>query len=260
MVRQDQRMPLRMHLEELRRTLIRCAVVFVALIVVGVVFDHQLLEFVNEPWRKTREVLSPPAGPRDPGPLTYIGPGEGMLAALKVSFLFSVFFGAPFFIWELWRFIGVGLLPKERAAVRRGFVPGVILFLAGLWFGFEVLLPMGLPAMVNYVSPDIAVSNVTLGNYLSFVTVMTLVMGLVFELPLVMWAVVRAGLVERATLAKSRRIMVLGSAVFAAVITPSTDAWSMLLVLGPMLVLYEVGLVLCIAADRAKARAARELG
>jgi sec-independent protein translocase protein TatC len=259
MVREDQRMPLRQHLEELRRTLIRCAIVFVVLIALGVFIDHHLLEFVNEPWRKTREALSPPNGPRDPGALTYIGPGEAMLSALKVSFLFSVFIGAPYFLWELWRFIGVGLLPKERAAVARGFLPGVFLFLGGLWFGFQVLLPLGLAAMVNYVSPDIAVSNVTLGNYLSFVTVMTLVMGLVFELPLVMWAIVRAGLVTRATLARSRRLMVLGGAVFAAVITPSTDAWSMLLVLGPMLILYEVGLVLCLAAEKARERAAQGL-
>jgi sec-independent protein translocase protein TatC len=257
MVREDQRMPLRLHLEELRRTLIRCAVVFVALIIAGVFIDAELLRFLIEPWERTRAALTPPAGPRDPGPLSCISAGEQMMAALRASFLFAVTFGAPFFLWEFWRFIGVGLLPKERAAVRRAFVPGVVLFLFGLWFGFEVLLPMGLPAMVSYLPVDIAVSSLTLENYLRFVVSMTLIMGVVFELPLVMWAIVRAGLVARATLAKSRRIMVLGSAIFAAVITPSTDAWSMLLVLGPMLLLYEVGLVLCIGADRARERAAR---
>ncbi len=259
MVRDDLRMPLRVHLNELRLTLIRCAVVMTVLLFVGIAFDQQLLEFLNEPWRKTRAALTPPLGPRDPGPLSYIGPGEGMLAALRVSFLFSVFVGSPYFLWELWRFIGVGLLPKERAAVRRGFIPGVLLFLGGLAFGFEVLLPIGLPAMVNYLDPAIAVSSLTIGNYYSFVVTMTLIMGLVFELPLVMWAIVRAGLIQRATLAGSRKLVVLGSAVFAAVITPSTDPWSMLLVLGPMLLLYEVGLVLCRAAERGRERAARDL-
>lgn len=259
MVRDDVRMPLRQHLNELRVTLIRCAVVMVLLLFVGIALDHQLLDFLNDPWEKTRAALSPPNGPRDPGPLTYIGPGEGMLAALRVSFLFAVFTGSPYFLWELWRFIGVGLLPKERAAVRRGLVPAVLLFLGGLAFGFEVLLPLGLPAMVNYLDPSLAVSSVTIGNYYSFVVSMTLIMGAVFELPLVMWAVVRAGLIERRTLASSRRAVVLGCAIFAAAITPSTDAWSMLLVLGPMLVLYEAGLLLCLQADRARERAARAL-
>jgi sec-independent protein translocase protein TatC len=177
---------------------------------------------------------------------------------VRVAFLFSVFAGSPYFLWELWRFIGVGLLPRERAAVQRGFIPAVFLFLGGLTFGFEVLLPLGLPAMVNYLPPEIAISSVTIGNYYSFVVTMTLIMGLVFELPLVMWAIVRAGLIARRTLATSRKVVVLGSAVFAAAITPSTDVWSMLLVLGPMLLLYEVGLLLCLTAESSRERAARE--
>ena len=254
MVREDRRMPLREHLNELRRTLIRCALVLVVLIFVGIAFDDALLRFMCEPWFKVREALSPPNGPRDPGPLSYISAGEGMMSALRVSFLFSVAVGAPFFIWELWRFIGVGLLAKERRAVRSAFLPGLILFLVGLWFGFEILLPVGLQAMVNYISPDIAVSNVTLGNYLSLVVSMTLIMGGVFELPLVMWAIVRTGLVSRATLAKSRRAVIVGAAVFAAVITPTTDAVNMLLVFFPLLILFELGLLLCRMAERKRAK------
>jgi sec-independent protein translocase protein TatC len=259
MVRDDHRMPLREHLNELRRTLIRCSIVMVVLLVVGVAFDDRLLRFLCEPWDKVREALSPPNGARDPGVLTCISVGEGMMAALKVSFLFSVAVGAPFFIWELWRFIGVGLLPKERSAVRRAFLPGLLLFLVGLWFGFEVVLPVGLAAMVSYLPPDIAVSNVTLGSYLGLVISMTLIMGAVFEVPLIMWAGVRAGIIERATLARSRRAVIVGAALLAAIITPSTDAVNMLLVFVPMLMLFELGLILCRGAERGRARAEREL-
>lgn len=256
MVREDQRMPLRQHLNELRLTLIRCAIALVLLLFVGIFFDDALLRFFCQPWFKVRAALAPPAGPRDPGPLTYISAGEGMMSALRVSFLFAVVVGGPYFLWELWRFIGVGLKPRERAAVRRVFFPAVLLFVAGLWFGFEMLLPVGLQAMVTYVAPDIAVSGVTLGNYLQLVISMTLIMGGVFELPLVMWAVVRAGFVSRKTLAKSRRAVVLGCAVFAAVITPTTDAINMLLVFIPMLALFELGLILCLSAEAARKRAA----
>ena len=148
-LREDRRMPLREHLNELRRTLIRCAIVLVVLLCVGLYFDEQLLKFMCEPWTKTREALTPPNGPRDPGSLSYLSPGEGMMAALRVSFLAAVAFGAPYFLWEMWHFIGVGLKDKERAAIRRVVIPGVILFLVGLWFGFEILLPVGLAVAIS---------------------------------------------------------------------------------------------------------------
>jgi sec-independent protein translocase protein TatC len=260
MVREDHRMPLREHLNELRIMLIRCAIVLVVLLVAGLYFDEQLLRIMCEPWTKTRDAMVA-AGSRDPGALSYLSPGEGMMAALRVSFLAAVAVGAPYFLWELWRFIGVGLNAKERGAIRLVVLPGVILFLAGLWFGFEVLLPVGLQAMVNYLPPDIAVSSVTLNNYLGLVIALTLIMGGVFELPLVMWAVVRAGLIERRTLGKSRRIVVLGLALFSALVTPTTDAVNMLLVFVPMLGLWELGLLACILAERSRKRAAaRQLG
>jgi sec-independent protein translocase protein TatC len=261
MVREDRRMPLREHLNELRLTLIRCAIVLVALLCVGLYFDEHLLKFMCEPWTATRAALAPPHGPRDPGALSYLSPGEGMMAALRVSFLAAVAFGAPYFLWEMWRFIGVALKPKERAAIRAVVVPGVLLFLVGLWFGFRILLPLGLSAMVNYLPPDIAVSSVTLNNYLGLVIALTLIMGAVFELPLVMWAVVRTGLMERKTLASSRRAVLLGIALFSALVTPTTDAVNMLLVFVPMIGLFELGLLACIPAARARAAAqARELG
>ena len=88
MVRDDRRMPLREHLNELRRTLIRCAFVLVLLLFVGIYFDDVLLRFMYEPWAAVRAALTPPNGPRDPGPLSYISAGEGMMSALRVSFLF----------------------------------------------------------------------------------------------------------------------------------------------------------------------------
>ena len=95
MVRDDRRMPLREHLNELRRTLIRCAIVGVVLLFAGIALDDKLLRIMYEPWARTREALAPPNGLRDPGPLSYISAGEGMMSALRVSFLFSVAVGAP---------------------------------------------------------------------------------------------------------------------------------------------------------------------
>jgi len=252
---EDRRMPLREHLQELKFCLIRCTLVLVVLFIVGVVFEKPLLDFIWIPWNTARASCLA-AGTRDPGPLTYIGPAEGMMTALKVSFLFALVVGAPFLFWELWRFVGMGLKDKERRAILRALVPGIVLLILGMTFGYIYLLPTGLQMLVSYLPPELATSSVTVSSYLKFVTNLTLVMGFVFETPLIMWAVVRAGFVQVATLRKSRRVSIIGILVFAAAATPGSDIVSMFLVAGPMIVLYEVGLLLGVGAEKTRARAA----
>ncbi|MHC5212402.1 MAG: twin-arginine translocase subunit TatC [Planctomycetota bacterium] len=245
----DTRMPLRQHLDELRRTLLRMFVLFLVLFFAGIYMSSPLLDFVTVPWDEMRAALAVDEL-HDPGPLIYIGPSEGMIFSLRVAFLAACIVGAPFFLWELWRFIGVGLLPNERAAVRRAFVPAVALLLAGMVFGFRFLLPLGLQFLVTYLPSEKAIPQVTISMYLSFVTTMTLVMGMVFETPLVMWAVVRGGLITTATLRRSRKIAILGMLLFAAIATPP-DPFTLLFVAAPMILLYEVGLVVAKRAEDA---------
>jgi sec-independent protein translocase protein TatC len=225
--------------------------VFLALFFGGIYAGSPLLDFVTLPWEQTRTALAT-AGAHDPGPLITIGPAEGMVFSLRVAFLAACIVGAPFYLWELWRFIGVGLLPNERAAVRRAFLPAVLLLCVGLGFGFLVLLPLGLQYLVTYLPPEKALPQVTVSMYLSFVTTLTLVMGIVFETPLIMWAVVRGGLVGTDTLRRSRKIAILAMLAFAAVATPP-DPLSMIFVAVPMIALYEVGLVVARRAERALA-------
>lgn len=251
-MRPDERMPLRAHLDELRGTLVRCVVVLVLLFVLGVVLEKFLLDFVWIPWNTTRADLVA-LGRADPGPLVTIGPAEAMIAALKLAFMFAALVGSPYFLWQMWRFIGVGLNEVERRAVQRAFWPGLLLLLGGMSFGYTILLPFGLEYLVSYLDPSYAIPNVTVTSYVKFVTSLTLLMGLVFELPLLMWAIVRAGLIGAATLRRSRRIAILLMLVFAAVMTPP-DAVSMCLVGAPMIVLYEVGLWLARGAERARVR------
>src|SRR5262249_17168922 len=96
---------------------------------------------------------------------------------------------------------------------------------------------------------------VTVSEYFSFVSLLTAVMGFVFETPLIMWALVRVGLIGTASLRKARRIAILLALFFAAVVTPTTDAVTMLFVAVPMIVLYEVGLL---AGRHAESRRARD--
>jgi sec-independent protein translocase protein TatC len=246
----DKRMPLRAHLDELRRTLLHCAFVFAGLFAVAMFLLPKLLNFVNVPWSRAREAIVA-AGSADPGTLIYIGASEGMIFGLKIAFFASILAGAPYYLWELWRFIGVGLMPSERGAVRRAFVPSVALLLVGMYFGFTLLLPYAFQFLVTYLPEELAVAQVTVTSYLSFVTSLTLLMGFVFETPLVMWVLVRAGMVRLTTLRGGRRMAVLLVMVFAAIATPP-DPFTMVFVALPMLVLYEVGLLLGLHAEKAR--------
>jgi len=252
-MKEDRRMPLRQHLNELRGSLIRCFVVLVVLFAAAFSYDELLLDFVIGPWTSARAGAIA-AGFPDPGSLTYIGPAEGMVFALRVAFLFGMLAGAPMILWELWRFIGVGLLPSERRAVHLTFFPALLLFASGVAFGWLALLPVTLQVLVTYLDPAKFTPNVTVSQYFSFVSLLTLVMGFVFETPLVMWSLVRFGLVRAASLRKARRIAILAALGFAAVATPTTDAVTMLFVAVPMIVLYEIGLLASVHAERRRTR------
>jgi sec-independent protein translocase protein TatC len=158
-------------------------------------------------------------------------------------------------LWELWRFIGVGLLPSERRAVHLAFVPALLLFAVGVAFGWLALLPVTLQILATYLDPAKFRSTVSVSQYFSFVSLLTLVMGFVFETPLLMWSVARVGLIGAAALRKARRIAILAALFFAAVVTPTTDAVTMLFVAVPMIVLYELGLLAADQAERRRARA-----
>ena len=248
-------MTLRQHLNELRGSLIRCFIVLVVLFAVAFSYTDRLLDFVTGPWSSARAGAVAEGFP-DPGGLTFIGPAEGMVFALRVAFMFGLLGAAPVILWELWRFIGVGLLPKERRAVQLTFFPALILFAIGVAFGWMALLPLTLQVLATYLDPSKFKPMVTVSEYFSFVSLLTLVMGFIFETPLIMWSLARFGLIGAATLRKARRIAILCALFFAAVATPTTDAVTLLFVAVPMIVLYEIGLLAAVAAERRRVRAA----
>lgn len=250
----DSRMPLRQHLEELRGCVMRSFAVLLALFIAGLIFDDPFVAFMVAPWELARETLLGWGHP-DPGKLSFIKPTEGFLFSMKVAMSFSLLVGGPYLLYEVWRFVGAGLHEHERRAVLKALPAALALFVSGLAFGFRLVVPLALPVLVSWISSDLAVSSVTLQEYLSLLLTMTLLLGFVFELPVLMWLVVRAGLVDVDTLSKSRRVAILGMLVFAAIMTPP-DVITQVLVALPMLVLYEIGLILARRAQRARERAA----
>ena len=242
------RMPLGQHLEELRRCLIRSFIVFVVLFVVGMIFYNELIEFVLLPyeWARARIV---DAGDPDPGELVFLGPAEGFLFAMKVAGTLALMGGSPLFLRELWGFVGAGLLERERKAIFKAFPLAVGLLLLGLTFGFLLMLPLAYPILLTFVEQ--ARPSITLTEYFSSLRTLTLLMGFVFELPVLMWLAVRAGIVRYESLATSRKVAVVVMLIFAALMTPPDVVTQMLVVL-PMVLLYEVGLMLARKAEAAR--------
>jgi len=243
------RMPLRQHLEELRGCLFRSFIAFVVLFAVGFYFVDELISFIILPYEWARARIVEDGGP-DPGTLVLIRPAEGFIFAMKVAGSFAIMGGTPLFLREVWSFVGAGLLARERKAIFKAFPFAVGLFLLGLAFGFTVLLQLAYPILLTFVSEEVARPTITLSEYFFSLRSLTLLMGFVFELPILMWLVVRSGLVQYATLAGSRRVALLVMLIFAAIMTPP-DVVTQVLVVIPMAALYEVGLLLAKRADKA---------
>lgn len=244
------RMPLGQHLDELRGCLLRSVVVLFVLFLVGFYVSTPLMKFVIIPWDSAREsVLA--GGGTDPGTLTMIKPTEGILFTMKVAVWFALLVGGPFMLYQLWSFVAVGLHLHEKRAVYKSLPFSLLLFFGGLSFGFFALVPLALPILITWVPEDLARPTITLAEYFGTVSTLTLLMGFVFQLPLVMWLLVRAGLVEAEWLGSSRRMAIMIMLVFAAIMTPP-DAITQVLVVLPMVVLFEVGLFLARKAQKAR--------
>lgn len=239
--RGDGRMPLRQHLDELRGCLLRAFGVVLALFMVGTMANEPLVRLLLVPWDTARDAIVA-SGYADPGKLVYIGPAEPFLVVLKAAFLAALILGSPYVLYEIWRFVAAGLYPHERAAVMRSLPFAFVLMAAGMAFGFLVLLPLGLRFLGTLVDPALVGSQIAIGAYFSLLLALTILMGAVFELPLLMWLVVKAGLVQVETFARSRKVAILACLVFGAITTPP-DVVTQLLVAAPMIVLYEIGIL-----------------
>lgn len=171
------------------------------------------------------------------------GIGDSFFFVLNNSLYFAFFLGSPFVLWQIWQFVGAGLYRHEKRAILRVFPASVLLFLAGVVFCFFLIIPTGMYYLAMTLPQEMVKQVTSLEKYTSFLTTMCLAMGAVFQLPIVMIFFSRMGLIEPATYSKYRPHFIVGALLVAAVITPGPDWVSQVLMTAPMLVLYEVGIL-----------------
>ena len=179
---------------------------------------------------------------------SYAGP---IVAMMKLAFIIALFVSSPWIGYQLWAFVGAGLYRKERKHVVLFAPASFILFTAGCVFGYLKLVPICLYAMAKTmdVGDRIITQQYLFSEYLSLVMMLTIILGGVFQIPLVMVFLSKVGIVKPGTWNKWRRPAILVNVVFAAVITPA-DVVTMLVVMVPMLVLYEIGVVVSYLVSR----------
>ena len=178
------------------------------------------------------------------------GIGESFFFVLNNSLYFALFLGGPFVLWQIWQFVGAGLYKHEKRAILRYFPASVLLFVSGVLFCFFLIIPTGMYYLAITLPQEMVNQMTQLEKYTSFLTTMCLAMGAVFQLPIVMIFAARLGLIEPATYSKYRPHFVVGALFVAAVITPGPDWVSQVLMTLPMLVLYEVGIIVAKLAAR----------
>ena len=192
-----------------------------------------------EGWPERWE-LRPEVGPQPD--LLFIVSDGGFFLRMRVCFWLAIGLAGPYLLWELWGFIAAGLYRREKKVAYAYFPFSLILFISGLVFGYLVLIPYALYFLnLDRLGVPGGVYSIEADHYLGFLKGLSLALGFVFQLPIVMVALTRLGLVEPQIYSKYRRHMLVGALVLSAVLTPP-DPVTQIMMAGPVILLYEVGL------------------
>lgn len=160
-----------------------------------------------------------------------------------VAFIGGVVISFPYVVWEIWRFIKPALSTKERTYARGIVFYTSFLFLTGILFGYYVITPMTINFLGNYQVSEQVKNTITLDSFISTVSTMTLISGIVFELPIVVYFLSKIGLLTPKFMRTYRRHAVVLILIIAAVITPTSDATTLIMVAMPLYVLYEISIL-----------------
>jgi len=245
----DGRMALADHFRELRARLIRSALVLVVSFLVAIFFYDQLLELVRDPYTQAQTKLLKEGTQSQ---IVVRDATGGLLLQMKLCGVAALIVSAPYWLYEIWAFIVPGLHPKEKKYTRMFACVAGPLFLGGVALGYYIL-PKGLEVLISFV-PDDTLNLVDFTTYFSFLMRMLLIFGIAMEIPLFVVLLNLAGVVSGKQLGKSRPWIVIGTMVFAAVATPSTDPFSMLMLAIPMLILFALSEVIARTVDRVRGR------
>jgi len=233
------------HLEELRWRVVKAALGLLVAVVVCTYFSDWI---VNVVVLRPSQITTPPLNLINTvpyGQITFY-----MLTVVVASLIVT----SPWILYQVWKFIQPGLLPKERR-----YISGIVFFttfcfLAGVAFAYFLMLPYMLQFFASFGTPGIQ-NMISVSEYISFVMQLVLLSGLIFELPMISYFLARLGILTPAFMRHYRRHSIIVILFVAAVVTPTTDPFTMSIFAIPMLVLYEVSILVAKIAQRRRTAA-----
>jgi sec-independent protein translocase protein TatC len=241
-------MPFLDHLEELRWRIVKSLLALLAGFVLGffIVDRFDIVGILKAPVAPLLETWG--------GRLLYTSPTEPLLLTFKLAFVVGIVLAAPVLISQLWAFLRPALYESERRMVVPVSVAAVVLFAAGVLMAYFWVLPTALRVLAGFQDQSLA-PIITVNAYFSFATMVIVAFGVIFELPLLLFILVWMRVLSAAFLRRHRRMAVVANAVLSAFLTPA-DLISMLMMMVPVQLFYELSILFAVVMERRRAREA----
>jgi sec-independent protein translocase protein TatC len=227
---EDAKMSFMEHLGELRIRIVRALTALLIGTVIVLPFSERIVDWLAKPVTRLNYEL------------VFTAPAEAFWVQMKVGLIVGIFLAAPAILWQVWAFVSPGLHQHEKKYALPFVVIGSLLFIGGGAFSLFVVTPYAIQFLLSYARPGLK-PMITLQNHVDFLLKFTLAFGAVFELPLALTLLARMGVVNARMLAKNRKYAILGAFIAGAILTPTPDAFNQALMAGPLIILYEVGIV-----------------
>ena len=232
------------HLDELRAVIIRILVITAVAAAVAFCLKDDLFAIVLAP--RTSDFITYRLMGVEPFSIHLMNTGltEQFMIHLRTAFYAGVLVASPYIIYMLFGFVAPALYDNERKYATTLCVSAYLMFMLGTALNYLLIFPLTLKFLGTYqVSPDVA-NMLTLQSYVDTLLMMNLVMGIVFELPVVSWILGRMGLINARMMRSVRRHAIVAILIVAAITTPTTDAFTLFLVALPIWLLYEVSIMI----------------
>jgi len=227
---EDAKMSFMEHLGELRIRIVRALIALLVGTVVVLPFSQYIVDWLSRPVTRLNYNL------------VFTAPAEAFWVQMKVGLIVGIFLAAPAILWQVWAFVAPGLHGHEKKYALPFVVIGSLLFMGGGAFSLFVVTPYAIAFLLSYARETLT-PMITLENHIDFLLKFTLAFGAVFELPLVITILARVGVVTAKQLSRNRKYAILGAFIAGAVLTPTPDAFNQTLMAGPLILLYEVGII-----------------
>lgn len=236
------------HLVDLRKRLINSAIAIAIGAMIGVTIAEKVIGFIARPMQEALRRS------HQADKLIYTSPA-GMINLIITSGLYiGLAIAAPYVLYQVWLFVAPGLYKHERKAAATFIMSSLFLFVAGVAFGYFIMLPYVLTFLTSFGGPFQAL--ISINEYIDFILIVLLGLGVIFELPVLIFFLALFGIVTPQFLWKNVRYAILIIAIVAAIVTPTPDALTMLIFMAPMIGLYFLGIGVAAFVVRNKAKRA----